>query len=558
MSGWKKGLALCLVLLIAAAAVGGMLWHLRHYQMVDFRLYPRDAETLDLREEKISLSHYEKLQSQMPDTEILWSVPFQGNTYPQDTQELKITELSEKDVEDLGGFSQLRILDARGCVEYALLQRVQSTYPELEVWYTLTIGGREYDQDTLILAVDGITAEELALVAYLPKLELVRLDTGRNPEQLNTLVEVCAQRQIPVQVALGMRCYDTDVTSLTVTGIAPEEMALIYLLPQLRQVTFSEPVTDAGSLMAYAITHPEVDVRWEKTISGVLCTTEMEELDLTSGISQAGALAYAQAAKAPIQGERDPVTYLFAVNSKYPLPDLSGSTAALIQEVEEGLEYFPNIQRVFLGGCQLDNEAMAAFREAHREDYKVVWTVQMGDKMVARTDTPYFMPTKYHVYYFLDRDAENLKYCEDIISIDLGHMAVSDISWVSYMPQLQYLVLAHSQVQYIEPIRSCKKLTFLELDWSPIKDYTPLTECTALEDLNLGETFADFTPIGQMNWLKNLWMVGCSRGAVYRMQEALPNTKMVVSGTGTVAGGWRDLPNYYAMRDCMGMYYMKW
>lgn len=558
MRGWKKGLAALLVLLILVSVAGGMLWYRRHYQMVDFRFYPRDAEILDLRGEKVSLSHYEKLQSEMPDTEILWSVPFQGNTYSQDTRELKITELTEKDVKALEGFPQLKTLDARGCTEYGLLQKVQSTYPELEVLYILTISGREYAPDAQILVVDGITAEEISLLAYLPQLSLVRLDTGRDPEQLNALVEVCSQRQIPVQITLGTRCYDTDVTSLTATGIAPEEMALIYLLPQLRQITFSEPLTDAGSLMAYAITHPEVDVRWEKTILGVLCTTEMEELDLTSGISQAGALAYAQAQKAPVQGQRDLIPYQFAVNSRYPLPDLSASTESLIEQVEEGLTYFPNIKTVFLGGCQLDNEAMAAFRETHRQDYKVVWSVQLGDKMIVRTDTPYFMPTKFHVYYFLDRDAGNLKYCEDVVAIDLGHMAVSDISWVSYMPELQYLVLAHSQVQYIEPIRSCKKLKFLELDWSPIKDYAPLVDCTALEDLNLGETFADFTPIGQMTWLKNLWMVGCSRGAVYRMSEALPNTKMVISGTGTVAGGWRNLPNYFAMRDQMGMYYMTW
>lgn len=558
MSGWKKGLALLLVLLIAVSIGGGVVWISQHYEMVNFQLYPKDAEILDLRDEKITVSQYRKLQSELPDTQILWSIPFQGNVYPQDTRELKITELSEADMQMIGAFQELRTLDARGCTRYDLLLQLQETYPELEIHYTVSIGGKAYPQNTAIIAVDGITPEEAERISYLPKLEAVRLDSGKNPEGLNKLVEMCEIRQIPVQLALGMRCYDPDVTCLTVTGMTSEAMPLLYLLPQLQQLTLVEPEADAGSLLAYAITHPEVDIRWEKTILGTLCTTEMEELDLAAGISAQGALVYEQGAKAAVQGTRDEIPYLIAFNSKYPLPDFTASTASMLAELEEGLNYFPNIKTVFVGGCQLDNEAMADFRDFHREDYKVVWSVQLGDKMIARTDTPYFMPTKYHVYYFLDKDAGNLKYCEDMICIDLGHMAVSDISWVSYMPELQYLVLAHSQVKYIEPIRNCKKLKFLELDWSPIRDYSPLVDCTALEDLNLGETFADITPVGQMTWLKNLWMVGCSRGAVYKMTQALPDTKMVISGDATVAGGWRNLPNYFAMRDCMGMYYMKW
>ena len=226
--------------------------------------------------------------------------------------------------------------------------------------------------------------------------------------------------------------------------------------------------------------------------------------------------------------------------------------------MEQELGRLPQLEEVIFGGGFLDNENMLAFREEHRQDYKVIWYVQCGNKMVVRTDSPYLMPTKHHVYYFLDRDAVNLKYCEDMISIDLGHMAISNIDWVEYMPNLQYLVLAHTQLQRIEPIRTCKNLKFLELDWSPIRDYSPLVECTALEDLNLGETYADFTPVAQMTWLKNLWMVHCSSGSVYRTREALPDTHIVSGGDTTVAGGWRNLPNYYAMRDWLGMYYMTW
>ena len=133
-----------------------------------------------------------------------------------------------------------------------------------------------------------------------------------------------------------------------------------------------------------------------------------------------------------------------------------------------------------------------------------------------------------------------------------------NIDFVEFMPNLEYLILAHTQLQYIEPIRHCKKLKFLELDWSPIRDLSPLKECTALEDLNLGNTFCDVTPILEMTWLKNLWMIGCSSRAKYEMTQALPDTKIMITGEATVANGWRDLENYYEMRDLLGMHYMSW
>jgi len=33
---------------------------------------------------------------------------------------------------------------------------------------------------------------------------------------------------------------------------------------------------------------------------------------------------------------------------------------------------------------------------------------------------------------------------------------------------------------------------------------------------------------------------------------------VMVVGDATVANGWRDLDNYYKMRDLLGMHYMSW
>jgi Leucine-rich repeat (LRR) protein len=257
-----------------------------------------------------------------------------------------------------------------------------------------------------------------------------------------------------------------------------------------------------------------VEITWEREFLGQVLTTEMTEIDL----------------------------------SQVKITDLD--------RLEAEMAYFPDAETVFLGETKLSNDDLAERREKLRDQYKLVWTVTCGKKMKARTDDTTFMPVRERVYYFNDEEAYNLRYCEDMVCIDIGHMSISNIDFVKYMPNLEFLILAHTQVQYVEPIRTCKNLKFLELDWSPIRDLSPLVDCTALEDLNLGNTFCDVTPILGMNWLKNVYFIDGSPASAYKFQQANPEAHVVATGNATVGGGWRRLQNYYDMRDCLHAPYM--
>ena len=108
MSGKKKILVFLLCLLILAATLLGLMWHMRHYEMIVLKFYPKDAQTLDLRGETIRVSHYDKIQRRFPDTKILWDVPFQNGVYPQDTETLTVSELQEADLKRIGYFEALK------------------------------------------------------------------------------------------------------------------------------------------------------------------------------------------------------------------------------------------------------------------------------------------------------------------------------------------------------------------------------------------------------------------------------------------------------------------
>ncbi len=515
MSKKKIFLMVVLILLLFASVIAGVFWHMRHYVLVDLQFYPKGAQTLDLRDKEISTRHYDKILRRMPGCEVRWNVPLSQGSWPDDSEVISVTELTQRDIRNLKYLEQLRTVDAEGCTDYENLMLLRQQWPQLLVNYSVPLGTEQYSGRAKQVALENIAPEEIRLLQYLPDLQRV-LCSGGQPETVAGLMEYCEAKELEFLISLGDEPIDMDTRVVKAEGITEDQLALLQFLPGMELLHIREPEVPAERLLQLRETRPDVEITWEREMFGQLCTTEMTEIDLSE------------------------------------VKDLK------LSRLDEEMAYFPDAETVFLGESKLSNETLADWRDQVRDKYKLVWTVTCGKKLKTRTDATTFMPVRERVYYFNDEEAYNLRYCEDMVCIDIGHMSIYNIDFVKYMPDLEFLILAHTQVQYIEPISTCKKLKFLELDWSPVRDLTPLLGCTALEDLNVGKVYADFTPVGKMTWLKNLWMVDCSTAARYQMTQALPNTKIMLSGAATVANGWRDLDNYYEMRDLLGMHYMSW
>lgn len=548
------------VIILSAAAVLGI--RISRHVIVDFQLYPRDASVLDLRDREISVSHYEALAKKLPDTRIRWNIPFQGSFLADDTHVLTVTSLTLEDARLLAEcLPDLRTVDGRQCQDYEGLLFLKQQRPDIQVKYWVSIGGTSYADSAMQISLNGITQEELALLPYLPRLNTVTL-TGGDPELLRQLQSYCREAEVAVRLLIQGELVPDSAPVLEIHGITDEEVNLLYLMDQLWVLHLTEPEADGKTLVQLRQNLVKTAVTWEKTVLGQTFSQDAREIDLTEIISLGAGqppgarTAYQCGMEYGIQGTVEAVPSSIKLLEHCPLPDKTADTNQLIRELESAMEYFPEAEKLVLCGSILDNEAMAAFRQRQAEHYSVVWTVRCG-KIATRTDATFFMPVKYHVYYLNDTEAYNLRYCPEMIAVDIGHMMVSDVSFVEFMPDLQYLILAHTAVRNIEPLRSCKNLKFLELDHTGVLDFTPLTECTALEDLNIGMTWNDVTPLKDVTWLKNLWMIHRDKSAL-ELIDALPDTNIVCFGTATVDSGWRDLPNYYAMRDELLMYYMSW
>lgn len=527
----KTLLAVILTAVILLSVAGGAAWVLLNNTIVGFHLYPKDAVSLDLRDQDISIQHFDALSEKMPDCRILWNVPFQNGSLSSDTTEITVTTLSEEDVAALSYLPQLTAVHAEDCTDYDSLMLLRRTYPDVMVTYQVTLGGVSYPQDAREVTLTRVP-QPVTLLNYLTDLQTVTAEGSDQPEDFSQLRSYCQEKGLIFRLRVGSELVDANAQSLTVEGIADGDLQLLGNLPNLKQLHMVNPQAAPENLCALSSQYPGAEITWEVSIAGQSFQCTDTEVDLSAVV----------------------------------VTDLA--------EVEDQMEYLPQAETVIFGLCGIDNpkwgasktktlsineienEDMAAYRDRVRGKYKVVWTVRLGPSIALRTDKDNFMPNHFGVGQLFNDYAYNLRYCEDMVCLDVGHMTLTDISFVEFMPKLKYLILAWTEVQYIEPIRTCKNLIWLELDNSCIRDYSPLVDCTALQDLNIGKTYCDITPILEMTWLKNLYMIFCSGGAAWQASQALPDTHVVASGDATVGGGWRRLPNYYDMRDCLGMYYM--
>lgn len=455
-------LALVLVLLIGGGAGGYWYWYQSSHIFVEDAVYDKDLTSLDLRGTGVSLDHYESVRQQLPNCEIRYDLPFQGGFYADDTTEITIKSLTAEEIALLDYLPQLKKVNAEGCTDYEQLQALAAHRPDCAVSYTVSLYGKDYAQDTKELSFGS---EQLDL------------------QQLRS--------------------------------------ALAWL-PEMASIHFDQPTVAAADLVQLQSDYPDIAFTWEKDAFGTTYSSDLTEIDL------------------------------------------SGMYFASLETVAEELVWFPNLEKVILCNTGTDEknlfdyETLAAFREKMRPEYKVVFSVDINGIEV-RTDETYFMPAKYHKVV-TNFQVQNLKYCEDMICVDLGHMAISNISFVEGMPHLKYFIVIDSPLMYIDSISTCKELIYLEFFWTWINDFTPLVGCTALQDINVARTNGDPMTFAQMPWLKNLWIDGFDIKASERpeLEAALPNTNIKYCDGEMTANGWRDLPNYFAMRDFLGMPYNRW
>ena len=505
---------IALVLALVVAGALGFLWYRNTHVFVEGKAYSNRVDSLDLRQESISIEHYDQLKALLPDCEILWNVPFQNGTVSSDCGELTIDTISDGDIELMAAyFPNLKKVDASRCGDYAMLEKLQARLPELDVIYTVSLGGKSFAPDSteLSLAPEDFDLDTLtANLPYLPQvntLEFLRTDlTLEQVEQLRTDFPGIT---FAFTVELLGQEYGEDTTELDLSAMTSEQVEEVSqklpMLPALEKITLTDaggnsqlPKEDVKTLQQ-AVPNAVIDYSFD--FFGTVLSTAEEEVHIKN-------------VKIGDEGE---------------------------SEVRAALDLLPNCKRFVLENCQISNEVMAKLRDDYRDRTKVVWRVSFG-KGSSLTDAQILRA----VYDLVDTNCANLTYLEDVRFMDIGHNEfLKESSFISGMKSLEYVIISGSMISDLKPFANCKNLKVLEAAFCEyIYSAEGLESCENLERLNISYThITDLSPLDNLN-LVNLCAMyeGKSRVPVEeqeRFKALKPDCKMTFVGSQPYGSAWR-------------------
>lgn len=468
------------------------------------------------------------------------------------------------------------------------------------------------DADTVILKLhEG----ETALLAELPKLRSADFSGSDNLQEILDWAAANPQVSVMYDVALpdGTRASSNasvqDFSGMTNTNMA-EYLRCLGLLKNTVKVDLGSQMSSPDPLTGEAVVqlienYPEIDFDYEFEFRGQSMDLEATHLDL-SGISDEEAAAAAGLMRCLKKLETvelgsesdggiswDTISLMAKENRSVSFSykfDLYGKSCSLADEsidlsytsipdggetLRAALSCMNNCKTVDLDSSDLPEEVCISLREEFPEK-DIIWRIWFGLRYSVRTDTDRILASKPSVGGTIDDvEAAKLRHCTKVKYLDLGHNEViSDISFVSSMPELEVFIIAMNPVYDISPLKNCPKLEYLELNTTGVGDLSPLAESKALRHLNISNCYmTDISPLYGLTELERLW-IGCltpiPAEQVQQMQAAAPNCKISTVSEDPHGDHWRELsydintgisvyvPRYEKLRAQLGYDYQEY
>lgn len=218
-------------------------------------------------------------------------------------------------------------------------------------------------------------------------------------------------------------------------------------------------------------------------------------------------------------------------------------------QIRAALDILPNCTYFKVDRCGLSSEVLAKIQEDY-PNTKIVWRVFFGTKFNALTDETVLRST----HYLNNSNIAEMKYLTDVKYVDIGHNEVlTDISFLSYMPNLELLIVSGSSLTDLTPLTNAKNLEYLELCFcSRVRDLSPLSGCESLKYLNIsGTDVRDLSPLEKLpierfNCILNPNMPKATKDAFV---AAHPECLTVYIGKQPYGYGWRYVDDGYTFWD---------
>ena len=376
------------------------------------------------------------------------------STDPNEDVEHLAVVMQPGELYTLDYYPNLKTVDLSGSTCYEAILDFMGKRPHLNVTFTVSFGGSasvSYDTSVLTLNPGTFTYEALLEnLQYLPNVTTLSLPgISLNAQQVTAIEEAYPELTLDYTVDILGNVCTADTTTLDLSGMGSAEIDAIG--PRLALLTKLETVTLSSSLSFADVdklqtTAPHITFDYSFTLFGKTISTADEEV----------------------------------IYEKHSIGNEGEA------QLREALTIMEKCRRFVLDDCGFDYEVLAKVREDFRATGpKVVWRVRfgVGDRYSTVTDDD----TIRAVYNVTNDTCGPMKYLEDVKYMDIGHNEfLSDLSFVSYMPELEVLIASESGVVDLTGFDNCKKLTWLELAYCyKLENIDALAGCDGLKYLNI-------------------------------------------------------------------------
>ena len=374
---------------------------------------------------------------------------------------------------------------------------------------SITVSGKEYPSDTTEIVLSQFDSDDYSVFNGFKNLQI--LDVTALELSADDFEGISSQVGNDVNILWSVPFYGDKYLNTTseisiVSNISSQDANAMKYFKNIEKLTITDAQIDDN---LYAIIKAAQDNNPDVLIA---CTTELYGIKIDNSID-----------------------FLDLNNIQLESPD----------KLCLAIELFPSIKTIEMCNCGLSNEIMQGLREEY-PDIKFVWYVRFMQYKV-RTDIQVFSTLA--IDYSRPGNSESFaplfKYCTELRALDLGHMAITDISEIRNLKKLHTLILADNFITDISPLADLKELNYVELFQNQITDISPLLELPYLEDLNFCYNAPLENPTELVNCknLKRLYISHCSLDwdEINTLKKGIPDgCEFNYTAANCVYDGWRN------------------
>lgn len=369
-------------------------------------------------------------------------------------RELKLVVTAEN-ISQLEDYPNLKRVDLTGSTCYEAIVAYMQKHPDVEVTYTVDVGagttlsGKDaaltlnpgsFDFDTLVKNIP-----------FLPKAKTLHMpEITLTAAQLQQLKNAAPGLYISYTIEFDGAQLSSSTSRLSLASITADQVDAyaqkLAMLPNLTTVDLGRSNLTLAQVKKLKEAAPQAAFNFSFNLFGKTVSTTAERVEFVN-------------VNIGDEGE---------------------------QEIRDALTILTNCSYFLLDNCGLSNEVLARIR-ADFPNTEVVWRIYQTNKNRSwLTDTTVLRA----VYGVDDSNSGVFKYCTKVKYLDFGHNEkMHDLSFLSYMPDLEIAILSGSEITDLTPLSGLKKLEFLELGWCGwVRDVSALKGCESLKYLNLSHT----------------------------------------------------------------------